>query len=173
MTIIVETGANIANSNSYVSVSDADAYHLLFNQTDWSGLDTDKENALINATLSIELLYGQQYLSLPQFSTQSLLFPRFTFVINRRQIIQSGTIPTQLKRAVCEVALMYLNGLDVYPIPNNANAIKSNSVKIGELDIANTYGKFPKAERFAGFNKIDILLAPLLRKTDVPQYMSL
>ena len=162
MSVIVEDGTQVANANSYLSVADADTYHTLYGHDDWAGTDADKGTALINATQSIELLYGQRYLSAPENSSQSLLFPRFTFVVNHIQLINTGTIPTQLKNAVAEVALMYLNGSDVFPTPNIAQALRSRTTTVGQISKSETYMGIPPVESFSGFNKIDLLLAPIL-----------
>lgn len=163
--MIIETGTNVTNADSYVSVSYADAYHTLFGNTLWSSkTNPEKEMALIHGTRSIELLYGQKYLSIPLYRVQSLLFPRFTFVINGSQVVDAGVIPKQLKDAVCEAALLYTSGANVYPTPNNGMKVKANKVKIGDIEISEEYSKSPEAEAFENFNKIDVILSPILKK---------
>lgn len=167
MTLIVEDGSNVADANSYLTLADADAYHTLHGNADWPATTMDntatKELALIRATSSIELLYGQRYKSIPQYAIQSLLWPRQVMVINRFVLTQSGTIPKQLKDAVAEVALMSLNGEDIFPLPNANRAINSKSVTVGEISTSVSYSGAPPVEQFAGFNKIDLILVPLLR----------
>lgn len=160
--MIVEDGTNVSNSNSYVSVEYADQYFSTFNNTDWNGTDDDKMYALIQATQAIDLLYGQQYASFPMYSDQSLLFPRMSMVINYIQIIAQNTIPRQLKNAVCEVALMVLQGEDVFPTANTEAQVQSKTDTIGDLTQTRTYKSAPTVERYVGFNKVELLLKPIL-----------
>ena len=43
MTLTVETGAIVANANSYVSIADCDSYHTLMGNATWTGTDAVKE----------------------------------------------------------------------------------------------------------------------------------
>ena len=166
MTFIVETGAGLATSNSYVAVAYADTYHTTYGNTAWktdgSIPDTTKQLALMLATQACDVLYGQRYMSLPQYSTQALLFPRFVMVVNRIQIIQAGTLPTQLLNAVCELALMQLIGTNLFPDPNTLSQIQSQTVKVGDIETSTAYGHTVAAPVFAGFQKVELLLQPIL-----------
>ena len=178
MTMIVEDGSVVPNCNSYVTVAWADDYHTTYGNTDWTSITdtTQKELALINATQSIELLYGQRYLSLPlaHFPLQNLLFPRFLMVINRIQVISSNSIPIQLKRAVAEVALKFINSEDIFPLPNTDNFLKSKDLEIsGGPKKSVTWAKLPYTEELPGFNKIELILKPLLRQKNSSMIMSL
>jgi hypothetical protein len=159
MALIVEDGSIVANSNSYVDQTYATNYFALFGNSDWVAND---DIALIHATRAIDLLYGQRFQSVPAQSTQSLLWPRFVMVINGIQIIQTKTIPRQLKDAVCEVALMYQQGINIYPTPNTQTAVSQDTVKIGPLEFQKGYKSTIPSETFENFNKIDLLLTPLL-----------
>jgi len=189
LTFKVEDGTGFVDSNSYTTTDYADAYHNLYGHTDWTGITdvTTKEEALMQATNAIDIMYGQEYYSIPRAQglqnyypgsgpyIQALLFPRFVFVINQIQVIQTGVIPVQLQKAVCEVALMYINGGEtaIYPQPNLLKFTKNKSVKVGGITTSTTFGKEIDAERYPGFWKIDKILYPLLKKTNNPQYMSL
>ena len=185
--IILETGAKVPYANCYISVAEADTYHTTYGNTDWTDLPasaentTLKEQALIQATQSIELLYGQKYLSFPQTIYQpgttldqyTLLFPRFLLIINRIQLVQALTIPYQLRRAVAEVALMKIQGADIFPLPNTDNWLTSKDLSIsGGPSKKVQWSKNPFTEMHAGFNKIELLLKPLLRRTESPLSMS-
>lgn len=163
--LIPETGANVANSNTYVTVAYADSYHLLANNTDWSTAETaDKELALVKATAAVDLLYGPLYLSQILNNGQSLLFPRYGFYDNHKNLQTQSTIPTCLKNAVCEAALLALAGTDMFPeVSQNAN-IKNQSDKVGELSTSVTYFKPPEASTFEGYRKVELLLYPILFK---------
>ena len=174
MSFIVEDGTKVAGANSYVPVAYADAYFSQYSNAIWTGLLTsDKQAALITATQSVDLLYGQRYKSMPASSTQSLLWPRFVVIINRIQIVQSGTIPAQLMNAVSEVALMANQGINVFPVPNTDAQLKQQRNQVGTLVQDSVWGHTPKVEKFAGFNKIDLILYPLLNESDMPASLAL
>lgn len=163
--MIVEDGSIVPGANSYATIDEADAYFTQYNNQDWLTETTEnKELCLITATQSLELLYGQQYLSMPQRSDQSLLFPRFTFVINMIQMIRANQIPKQIKQSVFEIANMYRTGADVFPQPNLERNVKSTTMKVGDITTQDQYWNAPNSETFAGFNKVDLILAPILKK---------
>lgn len=159
--IIVEDGTLVTNSNSYLTVAEADAYHTLYGNLDWAGDDSIKEQALILATQSIDSLYYEKFLSCQISIDQSLEFPRFLAGITNE------LIPTCLKHATAEVALMQLNGVDIFPTPNTDNNLKSKTIEIsGGPKKALEWVKTPQSESYVGFNKIDLLLKRVLKKSD-------
>ena len=191
---VVETGAGLTNSNSYVSLATATAYNTQQGNADWNAITdvTIQEVALIKATQSIDILYGQQYYSLPMQQgqgafapntpyLQALLFPRFTMVINQIQIIQSGAIPVQLQNAVCECALIWYRAGGgttagdpaIFPQPNQLPYVRNKMVKVGGIQTSSSYGRQVDAERYPGFWKIDKILYPILKKSNNPSYLSL
>lgn len=186
LTFVVEDGTGMTTSNSYTSVEYANAYHTQFGNKAWTQI-TDvsvQQEALIQATQSIDILYGQEFYSLPrsqgmsqlypgQVYLQALLFPRFTMVINQIQVIQTGWIPIQLQRAVCEMALKYVNGDDIFPQPNLLKFTTNKQVKAGSVGISTTYGRDIDAERYTGMWKIEKILYPLMKKSSNPTYLSL
>jgi hypothetical protein len=174
----VETGYGYANATSYIDTPFANTYLAAYGETGWTNQTLDaQQGALMLASQSLDLQYGQRYYSLPQTSGDpipGLLFPRFTFVINRIQIIQAGTIPVQIQRATAEVALMYIQGLNIFPQPNKVRFHKGRSVKVGDaVSEQVTYARPPKAEEFANFWKVEQILYPILRKDENPSYLSL
>jgi len=158
--MIVETGLKQAGANSYVDVTFADAYHEMYGNDSWIGETADKEKALVIACQSLDLLYGPKYLSNRLEGIQSLLWPRYPF--NDRngnaRIVQE--VPIEVKRAQAELALMYINGADMFPEGNDAGRIESEAVKIGDISTTTSYNKTVKAEAaaFEGYRKIDLLL---------------
>ena len=164
MALIVETGLIVANANSYISLSDAATYHTLYGNLDWVATDADLEQALINACMSMELLYGPRYLSEKvYYSTQSLLFPRMYFYDNNFTLVPLNTIPPKLKQAQAELALMSLNGVNLFPEENPEAGIMSQSVKVTDFSKSTTYLKPQLKEEYVGFRKIDLILAALLK----------
>jgi hypothetical protein len=164
--LIVETGVGIQYANSYVSVDEADAYFTLMGNLDWDADDADKEQSLILATQSIDLLYAEKFLSWKKIDSKSpLLFPRLWFYDNNYQIVTQDQIPDALKRATFEVALMSLMGADILPQVNTDGNVASSAIKVGDLEITNQWrGKRGEVESYAGFRKIDLLLQPLLKR---------
>ena len=165
MSLILETCVGTPNANSYVSLEEADSYHTLYNNLDWAGTDSELEQALILATQSVDLLYGPKYLSWKKIeSLGPLLFPRLWFYDNNYQIVTQNQIPTALKNAVCEIALLSLTGVDIFPQANTDANVKMGRVKVGDIEIENQYvGSKGEVESFANFRKIDLILQPLLK----------
>ena len=174
---VVETGAGLANATSYIDTPFANNYLAAYNESGWTNQSaTAQQGALMLASQAIDLLYGQDYYSIPMTSgaaIQGLLFPRFTFVVNRIQIIQAGTIPIQLQRATAEVALMSIQGVNITPQPNTLRFVKSQTEKVGTLETSTTYMRAPKAEKYPNFFKVEQILKPILRQDNNPAYLSL
>ena len=76
LTLVVEDGTGLSNSNSYVSVSEADAYNdAHIERTLWAALSTaDKEAALAMATRVIDESY--QFNGSKNGTSQALQWPR-------------------------------------------------------------------------------------------------
>lgn len=174
MALIKEDGTKVANANSYMSVAEADAYHLVMGNTAWPQPDEDgeedaeaakvalKETALIQATQSLDLNYGDRYKSYPTYQDQSLQFPRMAFNINGWQVVNSTDIPKDLKNALAELALKQINGDDIFPQASKDENVKSVSKGLGPLKKDITYFKAAEVESYSGFNKVERILAPLL-----------
>lgn len=163
MPLIVEDGSNVPNANSYADIEFANTYHEAQGNTDWVGEDAELERALQIACRSLEMLYGQDYKSTLLQAAQSLLYPRDWFTDNNGRVVNAGVIPKVLREAQCEIALMYLQGVDVFP-NESENAIKQSTLSVGEVSEATTYFKHVEKERFPGFRKIDLILAPILNR---------
>jgi len=184
ISFVVEDGGGYVDSNSYVSLADANTYWTQHGGPNWTAITdtTLQQYHLIQATQSIDILYGQEYYSIPLSQgtstpqvpyLQGLLYPRFVQVINNIQVLQSRYIPVQLKAAVCEVAMMSLNGQDIFPQPNQIKFAINKQVKVGGISTSISFGRQVDAERYPGFWKIDKLLYPLLRKNKTPSYLSM
>lgn len=195
MALIVEDGSAKTDSNSYVTVAEADAYASTYGYTDWAStptvesddpdnpVDADtaaanlalKEQALILATQSIDLNYGDQYKSPPIMNHQALLFPTLGFYKNRFQYVQSNEIPKELKNAVIEAAMIQFAGGEIFPEMNPQNNVKLSADELGELKSKTEYFKPIQNETLVGFNKIEIILRPIIepRGKTSSGYMSL
>jgi hypothetical protein len=162
MSIIVETGANVAGANSYIDLTYANTYHSTYGNTDWdtSG-GTDYTTAIIVACQALDAYFGPKYESaIPVGSTQPLLWPRLIFWDKFGRIRQTGTIPTELKNAQAEFALLYANGTDLFPQLNPESNLVDKIEKVGELMTRSFYSK---ATPVSNFRKVDLILAPILK----------
>ena len=158
--IIVETGLKVTGANSYIDVAFADEYHFLYANDSWTGENADKEKALIVAAQSIDLLYGPKYLSSRLEGNQSMLWPRYPFCDRFGNMRSVQEVPIEIKRAQAELALMYMNGIDLFPEGNNTIRVESESVKVGDISTTTSYSKGGKtdAATYEGFRKVDLLL---------------
>ncbi len=162
--LIVENGSKVTNANSYCDVEFADQYLASIGNTDWSGEQAVKEQALIVACQSLELLYGSRYLSHRLEGEQSLLWPRYPFIDQNMNTRDDDRIPVELKKAQAEIAVMYLNGADVFPEGNADGMIVSESAGVGAISSSTTYkGGKPDVATYKGFRKIDLLLWPIIK----------
>lgn len=134
--MIVENGTGLPNANSYVSVEFADDYFSARGVTEWTAFATTvKEQLLIKATDFIDNVF--QWNGKKQFDTQALRFPRVD--IRDYEGAEMSGIPTCLKQAVCDAALIS-NGGELFQTSDANGDVLSE--KIGELSF--TYSKTNK-----------------------------
>ncbi len=120
-----------ASAESYVSVVDADAYHLARGATAWAaGVTADKEAALRRATAWIDGAYGERW---PGYRTnrraQLLDWPRTNAYDAEGEAIGTTELPVELIQATCEAALRELvtpGGLS--PDVTQASIVRSEQV---------------------------------------------
>ncbi|MBA8886157.1 hypothetical protein FHW12_000348 [Dokdonella fugitiva] len=108
MTLIVEDGTGLPNAETYVSVADADAYHLAMSNAAWAAAPTPaKEGALRRAAQYIDSFYRFRGNRLSEIAVpapaeqQALQWPR--------DIVDAWPI-RELVAATCELALRALSG---------------------------------------------------------------
>jgi hypothetical protein len=167
MAFIVEDGTGLANSNSYVSVADADSYFADRGVTTWTGIDAVKQGALVRATSFIDVTFRQRFTGYRgKRHQQALEWPRigayydngmpqvppdgFFYGIGYRlyeyEPIDPATIPKELKNATCEAALRELAGAgSLTPDLDSNGAVKRERAGdtereyIGGASLARTY----------------------------------
>ena len=163
MSFIVETGGIVENANSYTDLTYADAYHLQFNpNSDWATYDnTAKQNALIQATRSVDILYGLKFASLILSNAQNLLWPRYAFYDLNNRLINSGVIPSNLKDAVCEISLKALAEEELIPNPSQKDTVQDESIAVGPIAISATYRNKGTNPQYESFGKIESILSSL------------
>lgn len=163
-TIIVEDGTGLVNSNSYVTLVEADAYFTDTGNLGWAGTDDSKNQNLINATSALDAVYGRKYISfLRDDTTQALLWPRQDIWDRHARRINEGSIPQALKNAQFEYALLSQNGVNLFPEGRTDNNLLSESVTVGEISQSKSYNRPPKEQAtFEAFRQIELLLWPIL-----------
>jgi hypothetical protein len=150
MSLIIEDGTGLINSESYIDVSFADAYFLKRGITEWATL-TNREQLIVRAMDYIENNYTYQGAKL--VSTQALQFPR---------LINGETVyPIALKNAVCELALKS-NEEDLLA-DTDKTTIRE---KVGPLEIEYD----PNQDNTKSYNYVNKLLAPYLVSTSSFSY---
>lgn len=120
MSIIVEDGTGLTTATSYVSVADADAYHLARLHASWAAKSlADKEAALIRATAALDLLTrwkgfkysSAQALAWPRCRDQASAWPGTSHEGPRSSVIDDDGyaidgVPKNVVSATCEAALL-------------------------------------------------------------------
>ena len=134
-------------TNSYINLTDAEAYFInLPYTTVWdAGTDDEKEEVLIRATQMIDWreFKGSRY-----DSTQTLKFPR-SGLYSDGIALDDDAIPSRVKYAVCELAIYLLS--EDYTAPDDTADYESVKVgpvetKFGTRNRSSTGGKaFPPA----------------------------
>lgn len=157
MTIIVEDGTGLVDSNSYGAVLGADEYFTLIGNADWTGADAEKETALINATIYIDIRWGPCMLSERLKDDQALEFPRKTF----------KALPVNLVRACYEYAVRSL-AAPLMPDPENDSSgrvIRSKSEGLGRSALVEsvTYADSGPGSRFNSYPLADGMMARFVR----------
>lgn len=150
MSLIIENGEGLSNSESYVDVDYVDAYFLKRGINEWASL-TNREQLIVRAMDYIENNYTYQGTKL--LSTQSLQFPR---------LINGETVyPIALKNAVCELALKS-NEEDLLA-DTDKTTIRE---KVGTLEVEYD----PNQDNIKSYNYVNKLLAPYLVSTSSFSY---
>ena len=110
VTVIVEDGSIVANSNSYVSIATIDEW-VLTNPHDitWTGLSNANKNGY--AIMSCRVLNEQiDWDGWQADADQSLDLPRSGMVDKNGNAIDSDEIPSEVKNAQCELARLLVIG---------------------------------------------------------------
>lgn len=154
MALVPETGAGLANADSYISVEDATARHANLGNTAWAAAasDTVREQALRLATIFMEQVYRSRWAGRRISATQALSWPRYDVCIDGYSV-DSDIVPAEIANACADLALKALSG--------DLNADLTRGVvrkKVGPLETE--YDRYsPQGKRFPA---IDMSLAPYL-----------
>jgi hypothetical protein len=105
LTLIKETGAGLANANSYATVAECDAFHEghLY-ATAWTAATaTNKAAALVMASRLIDV--EMQFVGVRAVTGQALQWPRVDWVDRDTGLeIETAFVPAGLLTATCETA---------------------------------------------------------------------
>jgi hypothetical protein len=143
MTLVTTPGA--ANADSYATVAEADAYFLTRGITAWTGADAVKEPALRRATTYLDNQYRGKWIGIATGETQALAWPRidgyrdiyraYTYPLTGPEgfAIADDVIPTQVKNATIEAALLAMANVSLEPTLARGGQIKSIGKSVGPL----------------------------------------
>lgn len=154
MTLVVEDGTGLDDSDSYADVSFGDTYFAsLGGSPSWSGANTaTKTAALRAATQYLDLRFGRSMNGQRLSTTQALSAPRTRIVFDGRVV--TG-IPNELKKATAEAANRWIQDpAQLLPDEAAGSNVTSKSVDIGGIRIgksfvggASTSKSFPIVEK--------------------------
>ncbi len=153
--LITETGAGLADAESYASVAAADARCASLGLTAWAALvEADKEIALRKATIFMAT-YRMQWAGRRMHQRQALDWPRYGVKVDDFYVL-STIVPLDVANACIDLAVRAGNGEDLLPdLDTGSNAIKKD--KTGPLETEYFQNTTDARERFVA---VDALLAP-------------
>lgn len=154
MALIVETGAIVANANSFNTLSELRAYALARGVT----LSAD------DATVEAQSFKAMDYIAAQESRMngnrvsidQELCYPRECVTINGFEVA-SDAVPKTLKSAQCQLVIDVHNGIDLMPSAQGA-VVKREKVGPLETEYAVSGGMTGRAPELTA---ADNLLAPL------------
>jgi hypothetical protein len=135
--LVVEDGTGIATANSYVTLAEVATYHTDRNNTSWGSASTASQTAaVIDATRYLDTEFSWDG-GMRVSSTQALLWPR-KMMYDMEGFALSG-IPTVLKNAACELALVVLTE-DILAAQDR----ETKSETVGPISVVYTAGASPR-----------------------------
>lgn len=154
-TVVVETGAGLADADSYLSVAEAIQYHTARGNVAWLRLTTleARDIALRRATDYLRQTYGTRWRGERVSSRQRLDWPR-TGVCADGFDVPSDSVPEAVRHACAELALRVLQGQlspDLKPQPIRKS--------LGPISVEYT----PAGREAPRYSAVDGLLQPLLK----------
>lgn len=153
MSITVETGAGLADAESYASVSDADIYLAARGFSLWATMSTtEKEQALRRGTEYLQGFYNGRWKGEKLTSTQALDWPRDGVVVDGF-LIDYDAIPERLKNACIKTAFKAAAG-DLVPDLGRP----TTSETVGPISVTYAVG----ARQQTRYQEIENMLAPYL-----------
>ena len=163
MALVVEDGSGLSTAESYASVSEADAYHTTNGNSGWTGATSVKEQALRNATRYLESKYGPRFFGVKKTREQALIWPMDDASDIFGHLIENDVVPTELKNALFEAALVSLStDLLAAVTPETDASIVSESKTLGPMSISKTFSTAGKRGGGSRYPKVDAAIRPLV-----------
>ena len=132
MAFVVETGAGVADANSYASVSAADGYVADRGIAGWTSLTTTvKEQALIKATDYLEATYRDAWKGNRITATQTLSWPRSNVIVDGF-LIAANIVPAPVVNSCIEMALRSAAGETL--IADQGQRVKREKIDVIEIE---------------------------------------
>jgi hypothetical protein len=157
MSLVVETGAGLANAESYASVAQADARMSGFGNDTWATLTTaEKEEALRRATTYMTAAYRENWVGRRNNLTQALEWPRYGVSVEGWPVSVT-VVPPDVVNACIDLAFKAAAG-DL--APDLAPTIIRE--KTGPLETE--WNRFSPS--FVQFRAIDMMLSPYLTSSN-------
>lgn len=169
VTLTVETGAGLTNSNTYLSLADAVTYigDYISTATGWDALASDaaKNACLAIAGRWIDMRFEQDAKGYALSTDQAMMFPRGGVGLWKGAWLDSSVIPQKLKDAQCEVAVYWADNPDELGIDlGDGGAITDQTIKLGDLDVSRKYGGVKTGS--AIYSKVKDLMAEYLEPSN-------
>jgi hypothetical protein len=153
MALIVEDGSGLSNSESYISVADADARQASVGNDIWAPLSTaEKEEALRRATIYMTAAYRERWVGRRNNLEQALEWPRYGVSVEGWPV-SPQSVPADVAKACSDLALKAAAG-DLAP-DLEPMVIRE---KVGPIETEFSRGS-PQYKRFRA---IDMMLSPYL-----------
>jgi len=153
MRLIVETGAGIPESNSYINYDDIEKYLISSNLETYENLTADEKiDRMVIASLFIDTSFN--WIGRQKTIEQGLTWPRVN-VIYQNISVQDSVIPVQIKKACVMALQMILDyGIGIFQDSDGAEIKKE---KLGPLETE--YFESLKIEsanssRYSGINNL-------------------
>ena len=167
MSLIVETGAIVAGAESYISVTDASAYHLARGNNTWATISTAQmEEALRRGTDYMLQVYRHRWKGVRMSALQTLDWPRaYVYLepvitganLEFPNLVADDIVPAEVARACAELALKAAAG-ELYS-DQSQGVVRE---KIGPIEVEYDRNS-PRAVRYSA---IDALLRPFLASSE-------
>lgn len=123
--MVVEDGTGLENADSYVSVEFADDYFSARGVSAWKDIEDEaKEQCLVRATDYIDNMF--RWYGKKMSASQALRFPRTNLKDYEGSEITG--IPTCLKQAVCDAAMIAVDGSELFHKDNENGDVVSENI---------------------------------------------
>lgn len=161
--LILETGAGLANSNSYADLAYADAYFYEhpFHADAWANItDEDQREALLKyASLFLDTAFD--WIGYRASETQAMQWPRTHAYDGDGVLITSYSVPDRVRKATCEQAFVLSKGDPAAP-PTGAGltdlridvielsfdkSVRTSSVNMGVMNLLRGLAEYAFARR--------------------------